>query len=113
MTLNPRHCRKTEMSESMTVAGDRLSARLNKPFEIVLLSKALSGYEWKPQYNSSALKLINRRYRRPKTKSFGAAAQVIFKFRPLRSGNYGITFELVRPFEEKAAERKAFALHVS
>jgi predicted secreted protein len=101
------------MSESMITDSATLNARLHKPFEIVLRSKAVSGYEWRPSFNSTALRLVARRYSRPKANAFGASGQEVFKFEPLKPGNHDITFVLVRPLEDKTADTRAFALHVT
>lgn len=88
-----------------------LSAKLHKTFAIDLESKGLSGYEWQPVFHTDALKLIGRR-RKVNMKSFGASGTEIFKFEPLRTGDYTVTFELVRPFEKKSIDQKAFSVHI-
>ncbi len=90
---------------------DELNAKLNQPFEIALASKALSGYEWKPVFNTVGLKLLGMRHVRGK-QTFGASGKEVFKFKAVKPGNYDICFELKRPFENSAVERKNFALHV-
>jgi predicted secreted protein len=90
---------------------DELNAKLNQPFEITLASKALAGYEWKPVFNTFALKLLGTRRTRGK-RSFGASGQEIFRFEAVRPGDYDISFELKRPFEKGPVERRNFSLHV-
>jgi len=90
-----------------------IDAKINKPFEISLRSGALSGYEWRPEFDQSALNLISKRHRNPTTKAFGAAGQEVFKFRAGQEGDHEISFKLVRPTDSMgAAEQKIYTLHV-
>jgi hypothetical protein len=100
------------MSGPLTAERETLSGRLHKPVKIVLRSKALSGYEWRPTFNSAALRLVGRQYR-SRSRLFGASSEVVFKFEPLKPGKHGITFDLVRPIEGRSVDKKAFALHVT
>jgi predicted secreted protein len=88
-----------------------MRAKLHEPFEIELKSEGLSGYEWRPVFKSADLKLLGKR-REANLHSFGSPGKEVFRFEPLRSGDYGISFELVRPFENKSIDQRQFSLHV-
>ena len=45
--------------------------------------------------------------------NFGARGSEIFRFKPLAAGDHEVSFELVRPVEGKAVERKEFLVHVA
>jgi predicted secreted protein len=88
-----------------------LKAKLHKPFEIALGSQAMSGYEWRPQFDRSALKFLGRR-RTGNLRQFGASGKEVFRFEALQSGDYEVSFELIRPFENSSVETRNFALHI-
>src|SRR5260370_5416547 len=100
------------MNNAFETMSDVLSARLHKPFDVTLTSRASSGYEWRPIYDSASIRLIRKRHRM-KSKGFGAAGQEVFEFEPLQTGDHAITFELVRPVEGRSVEQRDFALHVT
>jgi predicted secreted protein len=83
----------------------------HRTFEIEAASNTVSGYEWRPVFNMSALKLLGK-HRSSNLRRFGASGKEIFRFEALRPGEYDILFELVRPFENKSVERREFSLHV-
>ncbi len=89
-----------------------LDARADAPFEIKLRSPMTAGYEWKPDFDRTALSLLSRR-RVANMKRMGASAVEIFRFRPCSQGEYKIRFVLSRPWEEKPIERTNYAVRVS
>jgi predicted secreted protein len=88
-----------------------VKAKVHRPFEITLGSHLTSGYEWRPVFNQTVLKLLEKR-RSSNMHKFGASGKEVFRFEPLRSGDYDILFELVRPFENTSVECREFSLHV-
>jgi predicted secreted protein len=90
---------------------NRMNVKLDAPFEIELKSPGTSGFEWKPDFNPTALKLLERRLV-PNLKKMGASGKVIFRFRPLSPGDHEIHFALMRPWEDEVAEHREVILHV-
>jgi predicted secreted protein len=99
------------MTDTMADMPDIVDAKVEKTFELALRSHMTSGYQWHPLFDASKLALVGRR-RVANMRSFGAAGQEIFKFRPLARGDVGISFELMRPLEGSAVDRRDYRVHV-
>lgn len=89
----------------------RIDARLDKPLEIALPSASASGYEWSLRKDVAALKLLGRR-RVANRSAFGAAGRQVFEFEPSERGDFEVTFDLRRPWEDEAVETREFEISV-
>ena len=88
-----------------------MNVKLDAPFEIELKSPGTSGFEWKLDFNHTAFTFLDKR-QVPNFKKMGASGKVIFRFRPLSSGDHAIHFALMRPWEDEVAEHREVILHV-
>ncbi len=91
---------------------ERINARMNVSVKITLQSRTTAGYDWKPEFNEQALKLVKKN-RIVSHRSLGATPKTVFDFEPLSKGDHAILFILQRPWEEEPIEEKQIILHVS
>ena len=89
-----------------------LNTSIDMPLEIKLRSYGASGYEWRAVFDPRSFCLQDHS-RVPNLKEFGARGTEVFRFKPITVGDHEISFELIRPVEDKAVERKEYLVHVT
>jgi len=89
----------------------RLTAKVESPFEIELRSFGTRGFVWIPVFDSTVVRLIERRTVANR-RTLGALGKERFRFCPLSKGTCEILFELKRPFNDSVKDREAYELHV-
>jgi predicted secreted protein len=90
---------------------DRIKVKMNTPVKITLKSRSTAGYDWRPEFNASAIKLVKKN-RIVSSRALGASPKTVFNFQPLSKGEHEIIFILERPWEKKPIEEKQFILQV-
>lgn len=108
-----------EPSESYVIKGEKLEgenviqAKLNQPFNISLDSNPTTGYVWTVNFDSDFLKKENESYRRSQPELIGSGGQQVFTFIPIHIGKTTVSAVYKRPWENIAADERAFSIIIS
>ena len=97
------------MSESDETS--RILANLNETFDVELESYSGSGAKWQLVPQDDGPRLV-KETRRPHDQTIGGAATHVFTFQAETPGTHKLVFELKRPWEPSARNRKEFSVEV-
>ncbi|MBI2288261.1 MAG: protease inhibitor I42 family protein [Chloroflexi bacterium] len=96
-------------------SGQTISIGVDKEFIVVLGSIPSTGYSWHASYDTSVIKLVDKRYEMDKQageRVIGAGGVEFFRFRALKKGETRITMTYKREWEEKIVDEKLFTIKV-
>lgn len=91
---------------------ERIVARIDEPFTIVLNSNPTTGYKWFPDYDYYLLSLDGETYEKDSSDRIGAGGRSVFTFRPLKSGKTTISLVYRRPWENIVAEVRTYHVEI-
>ena len=95
------------------MSTDMITVAVDEEFTIALKSIATAGYLWKVESLPKAIQLLGTENEKPAGDvKPGDSTGQIFRFRAHDTGEYGITFILGRPWENKAIESKTVTVKV-
>ncbi|MGZ4863977.1 MAG: protease inhibitor I42 family protein [Halobacteriota archaeon] len=113
---------ETHENVSMTITtnatnvtqGERLTAAQGQNFTITLRSNPSTGYQWEPQFDSTALTLVDNVFSSDPNpnKLVGVPGSQVFTFHTLTNGTTTITFNYVSP-SQIVTERAVYAVTVT
>ena len=94
---------------------DTIEVKVNVEFVIALDSNPTTGYSWKASYEASEFELISDEYRQDETEQMmtGAGGTQYLRFKALKAGNFEITMDYQRPWEDESTQQKVFNVTVS
>ena len=88
---------------------EKIITEVGEAFEISLRGNPSTGYRWEPQFDSTLLSLIDRRYQSAQRKT-GSAGLEILNFRALKAGKTEIAVILKRQWEKDIAKKEIFEI---
>lgn len=93
---------------------DTIEVKVNVEFVIALDSNPTTGYSWKASYEASEFELISEEYRQDETEQMmtGVGGTQYLRFKALKAGNFEITMDYQRPWEDESAQQKVFNVTV-
>jgi len=95
------------------MSTNTISVAMGEEFTISLSSIATAGYLWKIESLPSAIEFLRTENEKPEADTKpGNATNQIFRFRAKEAGKYSITFEMARPWENKAIELRTITVDV-
>jgi predicted secreted protein len=84
-------------------------------FIITLDSNPTTGYSWKASYDEAQFELVSDNYEQDETEEMmtGVGGTQYLRFKALKAGNFEITLDYQRSWEDEAIEQKVFSVSVS
>jgi inhibitor of cysteine peptidase len=96
-------------------AGETIEVKVDGEFIIALDSNPTTGYSWEATYDETQLELISDDYEADETDGLitGAGGTEYFRFKALKAGEFEITLDYQRSWEDEPSERMVFSVEVS
>lgn len=93
---------KEEVKAEVTIEAQEgvLETKNGDNFSIVLEANPTTGYQWEIDFDSSYIQLVGREYTVSSPELLGSGGKETFNFLSVKSGETGITFSYLRPWEE-------------
>ena len=99
-------------------SNQTIDIKTSKEFVILIAleSNPTTGYSWQVSFNTTALELIEQTYELgeyAKEGIVGAGGTELFRFKALKSGDFQITFDYQRPWEDESVDQRIFTVEVN
>ncbi|AFM27625.1 protease inhibitor I42 family protein [Desulfomonile tiedjei] len=91
---------------------EKIEARLNETFKIVLDSNPSTGYTWQPVFDKKMLKLEKSAYTRPEQQIPGRGGKQTYVFRPVKAGRTMIELQYARRWEKNPAKTRKYLVTI-
>ena len=102
--------------KTYTDSTQTINTGTNQEFIIALDSNPTTGYSWQVSFDTTALELIEQTYELgeyAKEGIVGAGGTELFRFKALKSGDFQITFDYQRPWEDESIDQMIFTVEVN